>query len=410
MPDFREVAVVTEEYFTHLLADRPARAPIKAVFVCHRFVFWACFAALIAECARRGSFESTVLIPHEAQPVEGGNTPDVAALRHLGVRIEDIDSYDMSQHKVEIAFFQTPYVDARDDRFSPQVLMLKGIRPVLIPYCTESLGGGEFLYAYFVKPPFYWRVFTASVLSQSLYLCYQNMPEKNVPITGNPEYDMVVGQDYTQLAKYQRIKVAAKGRRIVLWAPHFSSGESLRWCTWDILGSEVIQCMRRLRKEVFVVFRPHHFLVHRFAGWQAGTKPTTSDELNMSYMHGAGNFYFDFDGLCIESVLACDAVIADCSSLLAKGMALAKSVLYTARAESDGVGYAQPFVDEHMHTTESVQGVQAFLEMLLKGEDPKVPAPQAARDFFCGAADGKAAVRIADLVEEHFRQGTGGAV
>lgn len=410
MPDFREIAQATEEYFTHLVEDRPPHSPIKAVFVCHRFVFWACFAALIEECARRSTFEIVVLVGDVADPVEGVNTPPVSDLRRRGVRVENITKYDMVREKAEIAFFQTPYVDARDDKLAPQVLMLQGIRPVLIPYCTESLGGGEFLYAYFARPPFYWRVFTASVLSQRLYVHYQNMPEKHVPITGNPEYDMVVGQDYARLEKYQAIKAAAKGRPIVLWAPHFSTGKSLRWCTWDILGRDIVQLIRRLRKEVFVVLRPHHFLVSSFLGWKEGTKPTTPYHVDIASMRGSGNFYFDFDGLCIESVLACDAVMADCSSLLAKGMALDKSVLYTARADSDGVGYAQEIVDEHMHTTEDIQGVHAFIDMVLAKNDAKAPAPPSARDFFCGSVDGKAAARIADLVEAHFKLREGGAI
>lgn len=384
--------------------------PIHAVFVCHRYTFWACFAAVVDECAQRPAFVTTVLIPQEQQPVEGVNTPPVEALRRRGVRVEYLDKFDILAEAPEIAFFQTPYLDAREDRYSPQILLLHGIRPVLIPYCTESLGGGEFLYAYFGKPPFYWRVFTASVLSQSLYVHYQKLPKKNIPITGNPEYDMVVGQDSARLEKYQAIKAAAKGRPIVLWAPHFSTGKSLRWCTWDILGRDVIQLMRQLRKEIFVVLRPHHFLVWHFSSWQAGTLPKDSYQQDMAGMHASGNFYFDFDGLCIESVLACDGLIADCSSLLAKAMVLKKSVLYTARAGSDGVGHAQFVVDKHMHSTEDIRGVHKFVHMLLSGQDEKLPVPVQASEFLGGVADGKAAARIADLVEEHFTRNEGEAV
>ncbi len=393
------MAETVEQRFALPARRRPMSAPVTVAFLAREHTFWYSFASIVEECRRRPRLRPVVIL--KDGEVDGPLTQEhpVEALRAQGVRVVGEYAWKVLEERPDVLFLQKPYILVQDD-YVPDVLVAHGIRPALIPYCTESLGGDNFLHHYFRTTPCFWRVFASGGLSAGLYTRLKRLPPQSVPVTGNPEYDMAGAPEL--LRKYQEIRSMARGRRVVLWTPHYAMTPPFQWSTWDTLGLDMARIFARHKKDVFVVLRPHQLLRHLCITWASGQKVDKYHAAVFDVLRQAENFCLDVRGTCLEAVLACDALVSDVSSMLAKAMRFGKSVLATIRPGSDGMGPAQAVADAWMHQTDDIRGVQRFLLRLLRGEDSLLPVPDAVLDDFCGVADGKAAVRIADHLEAHF--------
>ncbi len=392
-------AETAERRFALLARRRPASAPVTVAFLAREHTFWHGFASIVEECRRRPRLRPIVVLKDGEADGSLPQEHPTELLRAQGVRVVGEYAWKILDERPEVLFLQKPYVLVQDD-YVPEVLIAHGIRPVLIPYCTESLGGDNFLQQYFCTTPYFWRTFASGELSAGLYRRLKHLPPQSVPITGNPEYDLL--GDAVHFPKYKEIRQMAAGRRVVLWTPHYAMTPPFQWSTWDTLGTDMARLLAWHKKDVFVVLRPHQLLRHLCFAWSTGQKVGKRHAALFNILREAKNFCLDVRGTCLETVLACDALISDVSSMLAKAMRLGKSVLATVRPDSDGMGPAQDVANAWMHQATDIRGVERFLLRILRNEDPLRPVPDAVLDDFCGVADGRAAVRIADNLEEHF--------
>lgn len=400
--DYSGIASTLEEHFNFLVRQRSPRTPVKVAFFAHRYTFWHSFRSVVLECRSRPRFSVSVVPSVCEEGSAQGSEREVAWLEAHDIPWIPYTAFNPLKNPPDVLFFQTPYAHNRPEYMHPEVLLLKDVRCALIPYCTEALGGNKFAYLYFGVTPCFWRTFAASSLSQKLYRTHQNVPETSVPITGNPEYDYADHVPEADMEKYANIKTLAKGRRILLWTPHYATSKVFRWCTWEQLGLEILQSSVLFKKDIFVVLRPHHLLRSRFQAWKPGMEPRDSFQQAAKIIHESEHIWLDDSAQCLESVLACDALISDCSSLLAKAMRFGKSLCYTQRPDSDGAGPATPYLEKYIHTAMDPRDVRRFFTLVARREDPLLPVSDAVLDEFCGVADGRAAARIADNLEQHF--------
>lgn len=351
------------------------------------------------ECSARNTFVARGILGTCEDTSICSNQWETRWMEEHGMPCTHLSDYTPNAENTDVIVFTTPYSHTHGEKMHPYTLMSKGILPVLIPYCTEWLGGKTFAKTYFGMNPLFWRTFTASILSRTLYKEHLNIPAHHVPMVGNPEYDVTRWQD---LPKLRKIKDLAKGRKILLWTPHYEADNLFRWCTWEQLGESTTRILRRYGDDLFVVVRPHHFLRNKLHCPAPGESPANSFERAACLMAEAENFWIDDTGQCLESVMACDGLISDCSSLIAKALRLGKSVLYTRRDGSDGAQDITAILKGHAHVTTEVSGVQRFTEMLLRENDPLLPLPEPVKEYLCGPDDGKVAIRIADYLENYF--------
>ena len=376
---------------------RAPGAPIRIDFFSHNNAFWHSMASLIQECAQRAAFAPRVIIRPPLLPGEGDHQAETAWLQHRGLPWEQCARYTPDAASTDIFCCVVPYDSILGAGLDPLALMERGVLPVLIPYCTEWLGGRAFFRLYFGTRVPFWRTFVASRLSQKMYVENHHIPLRHLPIVGNPEYDLVPSQgEQADMPKFRRIREAARGRRVLLWTPHYAVDDHFCWGTWHTLGEAVVRLLALLNQQIFVVLRPHPALRPLLASAEPHSRALAR------LMDEAGNFFLDDQGQCLESLLACDALVSDCSSLMVKAMRLGKSVLHTWRTDGDGSAAMQDILRGHVHLTQDMRGVQRFVNMLLLGQDPLLPLPEAVADYLCGPADGHAAARVADHLEQHF--------
>lgn len=392
-----------EEFSRDNIRRRKSNAPIRVVFISYLYTLWGCFASLVEEMCRRPSFDPIILpVPFIHKDLSAASKNIQHPLAEFAAKkwpVAKQTSYNIHKEQPEIAFFQSPYHNVTELKYHPDLLAVHDTRSVVIPYCTELIGDMLFQNEYFGSYSGVWRTFVASELTQFHYEHMLGVPRWNVPVMGNPEYDMVVNTPIELLPKYTKIREMAGGRRVILWNIHFELG---RWCTWDTMGQAIVAALGSMSDEVFVVFRPHHLIKEYISDWQPGFAPVNYHQEVMQAMHRAGNFWLDGDGLCIESVYACDGLISDVSSLMAKAVALKKSVVMTVRQDVADLGPSRMFFEKHTHIARDIEAIKAFANMLVARNDPLLPVPQSAVEAFCGPADGKAAVRMADYLEAYF--------
>jgi hypothetical protein len=398
-----QLLLARENEFLKQALRRPRGAPIRVVFVSHLYTLWNCFASVIAELGRRPAFEVAALaVPfthRSLAPLSEHIRHPVEDLLRQGVPFVDPARYNIHRQKPDVAFFQAPYNNVREARYLPELLFLHHTRSALIPYCTETIGDEPFYARYMNDCRGFWRVFAPSAMSARLYRERLSTPDWFAPVTGNPEYDIIAGKLPEDLPKARRIKEMAAGRRIVLWTPHFALGG---WSTWGTLGPGLVEMLAARREELFVVLRPHQHLSAEIAAWKPGRPVDDLFSRLACRMHEAGNFWLDADGQAIEPVLACDALVSDISSLVAKAMALEKSVLLTLNRGADDIGFSEAVLGKHVHKAYGLDQAECFIDLALHGRDPLLPVPAHVRRTFCGPVDGLAAVRIADYLEACF--------
>lgn len=385
-----------------LLTPKKPGGPVKVVFFTYSYLFWDYFASVIRELQKREAFAPKVLIIPQVglqkELQEDVRHPE--ALAQSFPLVEEA-KYNIANERPDIVFHNTPYASSIPLKYRPEELLRHGSSSLLIPYCTEFMGGESFYELYYGSCQHFSKIFAASAMSSQSYMQLAGFAAQDAPVTGSPEYDAVLSAPAKELEHARLLKNLAGGRKIILWTPHYSIDGGTNWSTWTTLGRDIVRILSALGDEFFVICRPHQLLKPLLRAWQPGNVPANFAEHLARTMHRAGNFYLDSFPRGIQSVFAADAVISDVSSMLTKGMALGKPVLFTVNPQGEGVGRAGEIMDKYLYSATDAAGVEAFISLLRTGGELP-PVPQDVRESFCGPVDGKAAARIASHLEQVF--------
>lgn len=272
----------------------------------------------------------------------------------------------IDEFRPHVALYQPPYdVLYRNPSALSIHLKSKGVRIIYIPYGIEIADTEDARLAHFhtyvVRNA--WRIYTFSEKMKEDYQKY--CPNRHaVRATGSPKFD-AIGRDDIQLN--EEIRVAAKGRKIVVWKMHFPKMiyDGMKQLQVTPYLSEYLEFAKKIEEfeDVFFMVMPHPLF---FSSSQSNNITETSMQL-FEILRKKSNVYIDMSSDYRPSLYNADAIIVDRSALMVEAGLCKVPVLYMHNED-----YEEPLtnavkclVDTYEQGTHAVD-MMLFVEQLTK--------------------------------------------
>lgn len=276
------------------------------------------------------------------------------------------EAFDVDSFNPHVVFVPNPYEETRPEHLRVAYLKAAGARIAYIPYGLEIGGGAWNISAQFdaLVHRNAWRIFARSVRHKNMYAKYCRAGNSHVVVTGHPKFDAQrVNLDKEAISYAHKIR----GRKVVLWTPHFSVGNLPAWATYELYSKFILAEISR-RQDLFLLIRPHPMffqVMRQRQVWDAEgetefrQKITDSD--NMAIDEGA-----DYN----EAFLYSDALMADVGSFLLEYLPTGKPLLYLHHPDGLGMNDDREIL-KYIYTATKEGDITSFLEMVTRGEDPR---------------------------------------
>lgn len=275
---------------------------------------------------------------------------------------------DMESLRPHVVFIQNPYEETRPVEFRQDAIRAAGARAAYIPYGLELGGGVWSIRAQFDTAVHRsaWRIFVRSERSKAMYGKYCLAGNDHVAVTGHPKFDRSIKS--TLLPNH--IAEKAKGKKIVLWTPHFSVGKPATWSTYMLYSEKIFSEVSR-RDDLLLLLRPHPLFFRTMIEkklWtleeEASFRQKIEDSSNMA-LHEASEYDDAFS--------AADALMTDVGSFLLEFLPTTKPILYLHHPDGLGMNDDESLT-RVLYTADRDEDIADFFEMLVRGDDALLEA------------------------------------
>lgn len=318
----------------------------------------------------------------------------------------NFELFNLEEFAPHVVFLQNPYDETRPESLRCDSLVKSGYRIAYIPYCLEMGGGIWNIDAQFNSPlhQLAWKMFVRSQPSKTMFAKYCRTGNDHVVVTGHPKFDLDENEALHEVSSDLLKKIA--DRKVILWTPHFSVGQSPQWSTYRVYGSLILGEMNR-RNDLFLLVRPHplFFKAMRNHGiWNAENESSFRQRI-----HQSPNMDLDDDVDYHAAFGIADALMADVGSFLLEFLPTGKPILYLVCPGGLGMN-DDGALAQHLYVASSSSDIISFMSMISRSEDPMKTNRQAiVPEFLYGLdLDSTAGERIVQHIQMSL--GTGGAI
>ncbi|NHC46234.1 CDP-glycerol glycerophosphotransferase family protein [Motilibacter aurantiacus] len=354
---------------------------------------WSSVSALCAELAAHPDLDFTLTAIDTVADGTGASTAQF--LREQGYDPRDGSWLASFLDDVDVLVVDNPYDEFRPAELSATVLAERGVRLVSVPYGNNAIDGALMTKLLWDLPlqRFAWRAYLPSREQARLYAAHCAAGDAPVRVLGSPKLDVSLRS--TPRSWGRELRARAKGRRVVLWNPHFRMEEG-GWSTFHLYLQPMLQRFLQ-RSDLMLIIRPHFRLFADLALLEGG--PSRVEQTLRRVADENEHIVLDLTADYTEALAAADAMMSDLSSLATVFMPTGKPLLYLRREDGPGTN-AEGAYFEAMYQARSWADVEEFLELVRRGKDPQEAERAAAVHRHFPFADGRASERIvADIVD-----------
>ncbi|WP_328824553.1 methyltransferase domain-containing protein [Pseudomonas arcuscaelestis] len=323
------------------------------------------------------------------------------SLMKEGIPFSTIDVLSPSSFRPHIVFLQNPYDETRPDTFRSTSLTNNGIRVAYIPYGLEMGGGAWNLKAQFDLPVHRqaWRVFARSQRHKIMFGKYCRSGNSHVAVTGHPKFDSI--SIPKEKAPPQELTEKIKGRKVILWTPHFSVTPIPSWSTYKLYSDAIFKAFAK-RRDLFLLLRPHPLFYKSMVGnglWdergevEFKTMIDNSDNIGLDELP---DYHVAFS--------VSDALMTDVGSFLLEYLAVNKPLLYLHHP--DGLGMNDDgILTESLYKANNDKDILNFINQVSVGDDPLRNEREHLKPEFLFGLDGNIANNICDEIHQSLSAG-----
>lgn len=340
-----------------------------------------------------------VLLPFFHQQLEWRRSAVEQQLFQDGIEYVSWDAFNTAEADFDIVIYTSPYDSSRPKFFQFPELKPKVKVTAYIPYGLEVGGGEQNLVFQYGQPVTIGAdaVFVRSEGAKQMFRTYCPSGDEHVVVTGHPRMDNLV-----ELASFDidpQLVSAIAGRKAILWNAHFSCDED-QWSTFDIFAANILQ-IATAYPECVLIFRPHPLLWKKLVNM--GILNRDEIVILKSELSSLG-VIVDERPDHRHAFAASDALMTDAGSFLLEYLVTEKPVLYLCNPKGFGLNEQGQAVVQNYYSANNVDDISHFIDMLLKGEDPKFDQRKSAISFFFNGLDGCCGQRVVKHLIELSRQ------
>jgi len=308
----------------------------------------------------------------------------------------------LDDFKPDVVFLPSPYTDMLPTHLHEDALEAHGARIAYLPYGIE-IGGGAFNTRYQFNLPLHnraWRVFARSISHRRMFARYCESGAGHVAVVGSPRLDRLAHLDACDATA---LEARIKGRKAILWTPHFSEGQTPAWSSFSRYCEHILDVFSRRTDTHVLILRPHPLLfptLRRISYW--------TDEQAADFSRRiaeAENVILDESGAYLPAFKAADALMGDAGSFLLEFFATGKPLLYLS--PKDGVGLNDDArLTDYIYVCNDSEDITAFVDAVGRGDDPMGERRRASvSEFFHVPEKGTVGQAVADHVAEAILSG-----
>lgn len=376
---------------------------IRVVFLAQHASLWAGWRSIWLSAQRHPQVVAKVVLApfvhHLSSEAAVFDTLRQEMLKE-GIPFHPLAYFDLVAFAPHVVLVQNPYDETRPEGVRMPALAAIGARVAYVPYGLE-MGGGAWNYMAQFDTDVQrgaWRVYSRSERHRQMFGKHCASGNGHVVVTGHPKFD---GEDAPEPSATARgwLEKAA-GRKIVLWAPHFSVAGPPAWSTYNAYGDFILDAFQR-QPDLFLLVRPHpmFFSAIRQASPDGAARESAFRERIAAMPNGA----LDELPSHAEAFSVSHALMADVGSFLLEYLPQDKPMLYLELQGGIGMNEDGELVDA-LHVARSGQDIAAFLGMVASGPDSRAEQRQAATREFLYQLDKKAGERICEDIVQGVRR------
>ncbi|WP_162256480.1 CDP-glycerol glycerophosphotransferase family protein [Sphingomonas sp. Root710] len=213
-----------------------------------------------------------------------------------------------------------------------------------------------------------WRVFCETDWHKAQFAKYGKRDAANIVVSGYPKFDEYRRSDKTAGLDPKVVGALEAGKKIVIWAPHWSvQDDYLGYSTFDRYYRD-FQRLAASRPELMWIFRPHQRL--RYHLEEIGFLPAIEIEKYYEWWCHQDNTACSTESNYINMFRASSAMITDSGSFLAEYLPSAKPVLVLRSKGSVGYNELGEAIIASYHHADTAEGIERFVsDVVLNGND-----------------------------------------
>lgn len=362
------------------LRSRVLRDPsyrVRVAFLVNDNTKWNC-QSVYDRMAEHPRFEPYIVVCKQDQTeleekTRSGYDDDLDFFKSRGIPF--IEGYDrertthreLRDFKFDIVFFIQPwgFAEGIQDLHTVARYALSCSVPYSLPICNDE---SDYNLSFHNTV---WRVFLPSDLSLAIAHRLMDNGGANCVVSGYPKLDAY--------ERVRRLVHDESGKKTILYAPHHSFKNRLRFATFQWNGLALLEYAKD-HPETQWVFKPHPRLKYELVACGI----MTESEANAYYEAWArlpnGSLYLEGD--YIKLFVRSDALITDCVSFLGEYLPSGKPVILPVNTES--IGYNE-FGESIVSAYYKAYTIQELLDMIervvLRGDDVMQESRRAAAEM-----------------------------
>lgn len=342
---------------------------VRVLFVAQHPALLAGWRSVISQMQHDDRFVAKVVLCPFLHPFSSTSTTMENLRQALiadGIDFSTPDVMHPERFRPHVAFVQNPYDETRPPVFKSSHLIASGARIAYIPYGLEMGGGAWNLKAQFDLPVHRqaWRIFARSARHKAMFAKYCRSGSSHVVVTGHPKFDPPPSK-----ATIQDVALSAKikGRKVVLWTPHFSVTDVPTWSTYKLYNETIFDTFAK-RYDLFLLLRPHPLF---YKSMRDNGHWDDTGEASFRHMIAASDNMWLDDSVDYQAAFRySDALMTDVGSFLLEYLPTDKPILYLHLP--DGLGMNDDgALTEYLYEARQQQDIPEFVDMLAGGEDPR---------------------------------------
>jgi len=343
---------------------------VRVVFIAQAPEIWSSWRSVWMAAKKDPRFVTKVVLspfihPHSSQAI----TYDKMRQCLIDEQVPFCSSeyFDVDGFRPHVVFVQNPYDETRPEKFKIDRLIKSGARLAYIPYGLE-MGGGEWNIAAQFDSLLHrsaWRIFARSERHKKMFSKYCSAGNSHVVVTGHPKFDSQNAN--TSLKAPEQLIDKIRGRKVILWTPHFSVGDPPTWSTYKLYGELILKEILS-RKDLFLLIRPHPLFFQAMR--QNNLWGTEGEQGFRQMINDSNNIALDENADYQQAFLVSDALMTDVGSFLLEYLPTGKPILYLHHPDGLGMNDDGELV-KYLYTAICKADISSFIDMIALGEDPR---------------------------------------
>ena len=206
-----------------------------------------------------------------------------------------------------------------------------------------------------------WKVFVETEWHKSMFVKIGGVKGRNTVVTGYPKFDLYLSTEMLGVSENtQSLLTKAAGRKIVIWAPHWSIHDGLlNYSTFD----KYFQDFKKLAEtldNVFFVFKPHQRL--KYYVQEVGLMSKVKVEKYFNFWEKSKNSIIFNDPDYIHLFKESSALITDSGSFLAEYLPSKNPILLLKSNDSQGYNEIGNLLIQNYYQAENFKTVESFIK------------------------------------------------